>query len=119
MISRCALARSVWGAAVAMSGESAMAPTSAELLRCERLQACCHGCASVKWPAGASRSFPPLSHRSGSGGGNWLAGVGRMAIGLIFQAQGVTWAQYEQVRDEVVSGNTPAPGMLYHAGGPT
>jgi hypothetical protein len=42
-----------------------------------------------------------------------------MAIGLIFQAQGVTRAQYEQVRDEVVSGNTPAPGMLYHAGGPS
>ncbi len=42
-----------------------------------------------------------------------------MAIGLIFDAPGVTQAQYEQVRDEVVPGNRPAAGMLYHAGGPS
>ena len=42
-----------------------------------------------------------------------------MAIGLIFQAEGMTQAQYEQVKDTVAPGNTASPGLLYHAGGPS
>jgi hypothetical protein len=43
-----------------------------------------------------------------------------MAIGLIFDAPGVTQAQYEQVRNEVNGGTTTfAEGVLYHAAGPT
>jgi hypothetical protein len=42
-----------------------------------------------------------------------------VAIGLIFDAPGVTQAQYEQVRGEVIPGNRPAAGMLYHTGGPS
>ncbi len=42
-----------------------------------------------------------------------------MAIGVIFEAPGVTQAQYEQVSKQVTPENKPAPGMLYHAGGPT
>ena len=41
-----------------------------------------------------------------------------MAIGLIFDASGVTQAQYEQARNEVAPGNRPPSGMLYHAAGP-
>ena len=41
-----------------------------------------------------------------------------MAIGIIFSATGVTQAQYDQVRNEVVPDNKLPLGMLYHAGGP-
>jgi hypothetical protein len=41
-----------------------------------------------------------------------------MAIGVIFEGQ-ITQAQYDQVRNEVSPGNSPPPGMLYHAGGPS
>ena len=41
-----------------------------------------------------------------------------MAIGMIFDGQ-ITQAQYDQVRNEVAPGNSPAAGMLYHAGGPS
>jgi quinol monooxygenase YgiN len=44
---------------------------------------------------------------------------GAMAIGVIFEGAGVTQAQYEQVKNQVLPGNKPAPGMLYHVGGPT
>lgn len=40
-----------------------------------------------------------------------------MAVGAIFEGAGVSQAQYEQVRDQVVPGNRPAPGMLYHVAG--
>jgi len=42
-----------------------------------------------------------------------------MAVGAIFEGQGVTQAQYEQVRNEVAPGNRLPQGMLYHAGGST
>jgi hypothetical protein len=41
-----------------------------------------------------------------------------MAVGLMFRGTGVTQAQYEQVRNEVMPNNEPAPGLLYHAAGP-
>ena len=41
-----------------------------------------------------------------------------MAVGFIFDSPGVTQAQYEQVRGEVMPDNRPPPGMLYHAAGP-
>ncbi|HEY3117433.1 MAG TPA: hypothetical protein VGK54_11890, partial [Chloroflexota bacterium] len=41
-----------------------------------------------------------------------------MAIGIVFEASGVTQAQYDQTREEVAPGNKLPPGMLYHAGGP-
>ena len=40
-----------------------------------------------------------------------------MAIGVIFNAPGVSQAQYEQVINELSPGNQPPPGMLYHAAG--
>ena len=42
-----------------------------------------------------------------------------MAIGVLFDGQGVTQAQYDQVRNEVTPDNRPPPGMLYHVAGPT
>src|SRR5215212_10189412 len=42
-----------------------------------------------------------------------------MAVCLIYDGPGVTQAQYEQVHNEVSAGNRPAPGLLYHAAGPT
>ena len=42
-----------------------------------------------------------------------------MAIGFVFEAKGVTQAQYDQVRKETAPDNTLPKGMLYHAGGPT
>jgi len=44
-----------------------------------------------------------------------------MAIGVIFEAAGVTQAQYEQTKNEVAPGNTPpaGSGLLYHAAGPS
>ncbi len=48
-----------------------------------------------------------------------MAGVGSMAIGLIFEGPGVTQAQYEQARNEVAPDNKRPPGMLYHVAGPT
>ncbi len=42
-----------------------------------------------------------------------------MAIGAIFEGDGVSKAQYDQVREQVAPGNKAPPGMLYHAGGPT
>ncbi len=41
-----------------------------------------------------------------------------MAICLIFDAPGVTQAQYDQVRTEV-TGDRPPEGSLYHIAGPT
>jgi hypothetical protein len=41
-----------------------------------------------------------------------------MAIGLIFDGL-VTQDQYEQVLNEVSSGGVMAPGMRYHAAGPS
>jgi hypothetical protein len=40
-----------------------------------------------------------------------------MAIGLIFEGNGVTQEQYEQVLAQACPGNQPPPGMLYHAAG--
>jgi hypothetical protein len=40
-----------------------------------------------------------------------------MAIGVIFEGAGVSQEQYQQVLNEVAGGNTPAPGLLYHAAG--
>jgi quinol monooxygenase YgiN len=42
-----------------------------------------------------------------------------MAVAVIFEASGVTQAQYEQVRDEVAPGNRRPPGMRHHVAGPT
>ena len=42
-----------------------------------------------------------------------------MAIGLIFEGPGVTQAQYDQVRNQVMPGSALYPGLLYHAGGPS
>jgi quinol monooxygenase YgiN len=42
-----------------------------------------------------------------------------MAIVLVFNAAGVTQAQYDQVRKEVSPDNKPPAGMLYHVAGPT
>jgi hypothetical protein len=42
-----------------------------------------------------------------------------MAIGVIFQAKGVTQAQYEQVLHQVNPDNRLPPGAIYHAGGPS
>lgn len=41
-----------------------------------------------------------------------------MAICLIFEAPGMTEAQYDQVRNEVTGDRAPE-GALYHVGGPT
>ncbi len=40
-----------------------------------------------------------------------------MAIGLIFDAAGMSEAQYDQVRNRVAPGDQPPAGLLYHAGG--
>ncbi|HEX6655459.1 MAG TPA: hypothetical protein VF153_04525 [Candidatus Limnocylindria bacterium] len=40
-----------------------------------------------------------------------------MAIGLIFEENGVTQQQYEQVLAQIWPGNQPPPGMLYHVAG--
>jgi hypothetical protein len=40
-----------------------------------------------------------------------------IAIGLIFEGNGVTQEQYEQVLAQACPGNQPPPGMLYHAAG--
>jgi hypothetical protein len=42
-----------------------------------------------------------------------------MAIGVIFETEGMTQADYDQVRREVAPDNAPPPGMLYHAAGPS
>jgi len=42
-----------------------------------------------------------------------------MAIAMVFDAKGVTEAQYEQVRAEVGMSTTRPKGMLYHAAGPS
>ena len=42
-----------------------------------------------------------------------------MAICLIFDAPGMTEAQYDQVRNEVAPGDRAPDGALYHAAGPT
>ena len=41
-----------------------------------------------------------------------------MAICLIFDAPGVTQAQYDQVRNDV-AGDRPPDGALYHVAGPS
>ncbi len=42
-----------------------------------------------------------------------------MAVGLVSEAPGVTQAQCDQVRNEVLPDNKLLPGMLYYAGGPS
>ena len=42
-----------------------------------------------------------------------------MAIAMIFDVPGMTQAQYDQVRTEVLPDNRPAAGMLYHVAGPS
>lgn len=42
-----------------------------------------------------------------------------MAIGIIFDGVGVSQAQYEQVLHQVSPDNQLAPGLLYHAAGPS
>ena len=42
-----------------------------------------------------------------------------MAIGMVFDAKGVTQAQYDQVRKEVSPDNVLPKGMLHHSAGPT
>jgi quinol monooxygenase YgiN len=42
-----------------------------------------------------------------------------MAVGVIFDGVGVTQAQYEQARDQVLPGNKVVPGLLSHAAGPS
>jgi hypothetical protein len=42
-----------------------------------------------------------------------------MAVCMIFDAPGVSQAQYEQVRNEVTSGDRPPDGAIYHVAGPT
>jgi hypothetical protein len=42
-----------------------------------------------------------------------------MAVLLIFEPEGVTLAQYDQVRKEVSPDNKPPAGMLYHVAAPT
>jgi hypothetical protein len=41
-----------------------------------------------------------------------------MAVGALFEAKGVTQAQYEQVRNEVIPGGQLPTGLLYHVAGP-
>ena len=41
-----------------------------------------------------------------------------MAIGAIFEAPNLTQAQYEQVKEQVMPANKPAPGLVYHSAGP-
>ena len=41
-----------------------------------------------------------------------------MAIVLVFEAAGVTQAQYDQARKEVSPDNKPPAGMLYHVAAP-
>ena len=42
-----------------------------------------------------------------------------MAISLIFEAPGMTEAQYDRIRNEVAPGDRAPEGALYHVGGPT
>jgi quinol monooxygenase YgiN len=42
-----------------------------------------------------------------------------MAIGVIFEATGVTQAQYDQTLNDVSPDNKAPSGMLYHAAGPS
>jgi len=42
-----------------------------------------------------------------------------MAIGVIFDASGMSQEQYEQVNQQASPGNQPPPGLLYHAAGPS
>ncbi len=42
-----------------------------------------------------------------------------MAVALVFNGVGVTQAQYEQVLSEVNPDGKVAPGVLWHAAGPT
>jgi hypothetical protein len=42
-----------------------------------------------------------------------------MAIGAVFNAPGVSQAQYQQVRREVIPGDVLPAGMLSHLAGPT
>ncbi len=42
-----------------------------------------------------------------------------MAIGIVFATDGVTQAQYDQVRAVVAPDNRLPPGMLSHNAGPT
>jgi quinol monooxygenase YgiN len=42
-----------------------------------------------------------------------------MAILVLFEAAGVTQAKYDQVTQEVLPGNKPTAGLLYHVAAPT
>jgi quinol monooxygenase YgiN len=42
-----------------------------------------------------------------------------MAILVLFEAAGVTQAKYDQVSSEVMPGNKPTDGLLYHVAAPT
>ena len=42
-----------------------------------------------------------------------------MAIGLVFEAEGVTQQQYDSVKQAVSPDNRLPAGMLYHVAGPT
>ena len=42
-----------------------------------------------------------------------------MAIGVIFESEGMNQEQYDQARGEIAPDNAPPPGMLYHAAGPS
>ena len=42
-----------------------------------------------------------------------------MAIGMIFSGRGLTQEQYEHVSRQVSPDNHAAPGLLYHAAGPS
>jgi hypothetical protein len=42
-----------------------------------------------------------------------------MAIGMIFEAKGVTQQKYNQVRDEVMPNGVMPKGLLYHVAGPS
>lgn len=42
-----------------------------------------------------------------------------MAVGVIFEAAGVSQAQYDQTRNEASPDNQLPSGLLYHAAGPS
>ena len=42
-----------------------------------------------------------------------------MAIGMVFNGDGVPEPQHQQVCERVCPGDRPVPRMLYHAAGPT
>lgn len=67
----------------------------------------------------AAKYVVSSTRRAGGLPGARRGNGGTVAIGVVFEAVGVTQAQYDQVRQQVVPDNKRPPGMLYHAGGPT